>query len=353
MDDLKKLQEINHILSKLVDGTDLNAKETERLFKTIFTYDTEGHHLAVTLGAIHAKGETSDELLGFINAHKALAAKLSPKIDINKTTDLSGTGGGSFKSINVSTAASFVVAAAGYNVLKAAYFAVTSPTGSADIFKAFGVDIKLLTKASVENALERMGICPFNVAFISPGLTNRGRIVSRILGERQIHVRTPFHLATNTFSPLPLKYRVYGCYSEQYLDVLAELFTKLGMNRSMVVHANIGLPEFSNVGTTLVVEQNGIHLKRYILKPANFGIKEAKGEDIQTGGKEQNIQDFVEILQGINKGPKADLVAINAGMSLYTLNDASSIKKSVEKAKSILETGEAFKKFDALVRLLK
>ena len=115
---MKKLSEITPYLAKLVDGQSLTVDEATKLFYDVFVYDTEAYHLAVLMGAIHAKGETSDELLGFYNAVDSLAEKLNIELDENKTIDLSGTGGGSFKSLNVSTAASFVVVSAGYTVAK-------------------------------------------------------------------------------------------------------------------------------------------------------------------------------------------------------------------------------------------
>lgn len=151
--DLKELIAINPILARVVDGEDLSAPDAEKTFTTIFAHDKIGFHLAIFIGAIHAKGETADELLGFYKCYNKLATHLTPKISISRTTDLSGTGGGSFKTINVSTASSFVVAAAGYNVAKASFYGVTSPTGSADVFDALGVDISTITKETVEKAL--------------------------------------------------------------------------------------------------------------------------------------------------------------------------------------------------------
>ena len=346
---LKKLQEINPILAKLVDGNSLTTEEAERLIYTIFVNDTEGLHLATFVGAIHAKGETADELAGFLAATKRLAVQIDIGCDVDKTTDLSGTGGGKFKTINVSTAASFVVAAAGYTVAKAAYYGVTSPTGSADVFTALGVDFLKLPKIRVEQTLRKVGICPIIVPFISPKMKNRSSISRKFFVERKIQVRSPFHLASNIYSPLPMNHRIYGCYSEPHLEILAELFIKLGFKRSLTFCAEIGMPEISNVGDTIVVEQDGSKLKKYKLRPRDLGVEEARLEDIQTGGKKQNIIDFLRILKGKDKGAKADLVVINAAASLYVLGGVSSIPEGVEKAREILKSGAGFEKLQRLV----
>lgn len=349
---LEKLFEINPLLAKLVDGVNLTVEEAEKLFYNVFVYDTEGLHFATLIGAIHAKGETADELLGFLKVTKGAAVKLDLRIDINKVTDLSGTGGGSFKTLNVSTAASFVVAACGYTVAKESYPGITSPTGSADIFAPFGINVPTLTKERVEETLKKIGICPFHYFFMSPQMENRIRLSGKFFRERQIRVSSPMHIAANIYSPVPMNHRIYGCYSEKYLDILANLFMKLGFRKTLVFYGEIGMPEISNVGETLVVEQSGQGLKRYTLMPDDLGVEEAKEKDIATGGKEQNIIDFVEILKGQKRGPKADLVAVNAGAALYTLEDVATIKEGVRKSKEILREGEAYRIFEKLISKL-
>ena len=349
-DKLEKLHEIDPLLAKLVDGNDLTTKEAEKLVYHIFVYDTEGMHYATWVGAMHAKGENPDEIEGFLNATKKLAVKFNASdFNINKTTDLSGTGGGKFKSFNVSTTASFVVAAAGYTVAKEAYYAVTSPTGSADVFTTFGIDFLKLRKEQVEETLKKVGICPIMAQFISPKLANRSKLSRKFFVERQVRVRSPFHLAANIYSPLPMKHRIYGCYSERYLEILANLFKKLGFRRTLTFYADIGLPEISNVGKTTIVEQSGNHIKKYTVRPVELGVKEAKENDIKTGGREQNITDFIRVLQGKEKGAKADLVAINAGAALYALGDVKTIKEGTKKAQQILADGAGYKKLERLI----
>ena len=347
---LEKLHVIDLILAKLVDGNNLNTEETEKLIFHIFLYDTEGYHLATFIGAIHAKGETEDELLGFLNATKSLTTKIDLGIDSNKVTDLSGTGGGKFKSINVSTTASFIVAGAGYTVAKESYFASTSPTGSADVFTALGVDFFKLNKKQIEQTLKEIGICPVITPFISPRLTNRGKIVMKFFVERQIGVLSPFHLVSNLQLPLIINHRIYGCYSSKYLDVFARLFRKMAYKKTLTFYADIGMPEISNVGYTTIVEQNGQKIKKYIIKAKDLGIKEANAKDIKTNGKVQNIFDFVNILKCKNSGPKADLAIINAAAALFALEDVKTLKEGVNKAKQILNDGKAYLKLEKLIK---
>lgn len=348
---MTKLDKIMPLIAKVVEGNDLTAREAEDAFTTIFLHDHEGYHYSILISAIHTKGETPDELLGFHETYR----KLSSKVKINGSrpkvvTDLSGTGGGRLKTINVSTAASFIVSTAGYTVAKTAFYGVTSPTGSADVFAAFGIDPANLKKKTIESALNNIGICPVYAPFFSPKFSNQRMLSKRFFGELKMKTKTPFHVATNMFSPLPIKRRVYGCYAEKYLMTLAEVFMKLGFKKTLTFYGEPGLPEISNVGKTIFVEQNGKNLKRYSLTPHDLGIKKATAKQIQTGGKRRNIIDFLHILMGKEKSAKSDLVAINAAASLYVLGETKSICDSVPKAQRIIKEGEGFKVLEKLVK---
>lgn len=344
------LQKIVPLIAIVSAGENLTAEESEKIFKTIFLYDTDGYHFAVFMSALHAKGETADELVGLINAYKNLATPLNISANPAMVTDLSGTGAGKIKTMNVSTAASFIVAAAGYTVGKASYFGVTSPTGSADIFAALGIDIAKLDKKTIETTLEEIHICPFYVPFFSPNLVNRGNLFKKVYRDTGIKVSTTAHLATNAFSPFLLKQRIYGCYSEKYLEVLAEMFAKLNFTRTLVFSSEIGIPEIVNVGKTRIVEQNGDNIKSYYVSPKDLGVKTATIEEIQATSKDQNIIDFLCVLQTKNRNAKEDLVIINAGAGLYALKDVETIQEGVIKARAILSSGAAYEVLQKLVK---
>lgn len=341
-----------YLINQVVRGQNLSVGEAERVFADVFLHDKQGYHLLALSAAIHAKRETSDEMLGLCMATKQLGEKIELNIDPSHITDLSGTGGGAIKTINVSTAASFVVAAAGYTVAKQAYFGVTSPTGSADVFKAFGIDIYKLTVNEITHVLKSVGICPYFYPAISPKLKNRGELWRKIFVEEGVRIMTPFHLVSFAYSPIKLANRVYGCYSEEYLELLGELFYKLGNARTLVFHGVDGLPEMSNVGQTVVVEQNGKKLKKYTLVPKDFGLKKAKVSDIKTGGKEQNIIDFVSILYGQEQGAKRDLVLANASASLYVMGKVGSFCEGTKLAQNMLKSGKAAGKLEKLIEKL-
>jgi len=349
---INKLKEATSLIAKIVDGNDLTAEEAEKAFTDIFLYDTDGYHFLAICAAIHTKGETSDELLGFSKTTAKLAEVLSPKVPNERITDLSGTGGGKIKTINVSTAASFIVAGAGYTVAKQAALGVTSPTGSADIFAAFGIDAYRLKLSEVNRALKVVGICPLYIASMGPKLKNRAMIVKKVFVDKGVKIRTPFHTASFAYSPTRLKKRIYGCYTEKYLDVLGELFFKLGNERTLILHAVDGLPEASNIGKTIVVEQLGKKIKKFTLTPKDFGLRKAKADEIKSGGRERNIIDFLRILNGKEKSAKRDIVLANASASLYAMGEVRDFAEGTRLAGEILDEGLALDKLTQLVKRL-
>ncbi len=347
--DLAALDKINPILAKIVDGQNLTATESEKIFKTVFIHDKEGLFFAALVTAIQTKRETGDELLGFIKATQKLSDPFDVGIKGNQMIDVSGSGGGAFKSFNVSTAVSLLLASAGYTVPKQAYFSITGATGSLDLFTAFGYDVSKTTRDHIVMLLRTVGIAPYQHIFISPGLANRLYLSVKFFKEQGVHVRTPMHLVSNICTPIPLRYRIYGLFDPEFLYEVAEALQKLDYTHSLVFWGEPGMPEISNVGKTILIEQRGSKLEKRELQPKDFGVRPAKPADIATGGKEQNIIDFLRVLAGQETGPKADLVAINAGAALYVLSAASSLSEGTRLAQQKLTEGAGLAKLKQLV----
>lgn len=345
----RMLEVATKLINKLIAGQNLSIKESEQVFTEVFLHDNDGYHLAALSAAIHTKGETAEELLGFCRSTEKLGIRLRPKVNSGNITDLAGTGGGKIKTINVSTAAAFIVAAAGVTVGKQAVYAQTSPTGSADIFKAFGIDVFALKPKQVENALEQVGICPFYLSAMSPRMKNRSIIARRVFSEKGLRISSPFHLAALAYSPLPIVKRVYGCYDSNFLGTLAKLFMNMKYARTLVVHGKEGIPEASNIGKTMIAEQIGKQIRTHQFSPSDFGVKKALIRDIESGGKEQNILEFLRVLLGKWEHPKTDLVAINAGLALFVMNKAKNFREGTSLAKELLYSGKVAQKLSALV----
>ena len=344
-----ELSSVLPLITKLILRHDLTSKEAEQLFTTIFLYDTEGYFFTALVVALHTKGETADELLGLINSTAKLGEKIVPNVPANLLTDLSGTGGSLIKTINVSTVASFIVAATGYTVAKFSGYAQTGHTGSADVFSAFGVDVFKLSKQKVEETLEKVGICPFFLSALSPKMKNRSIVARKIFVEKGLGIPSPFHLVAFAYSPTPLKKRIYGCYNEEYLEILAKLFVQMGNERTFIVHGVGGIPEASVIGKTILIEQLGKKISKSILNPSDFGLPTYKKEEIKSGGKDQNLIDFLKIIYCKSFGAKRDMVLANAALSLMVMGHVDNPLDGAKTAADILDQGLAARKLEELV----
>lgn len=181
------------------------------------------------------------------------------------------------------------------------------------------------------------------------GLKTEGVLNKKILMEHKLQIRTPYHIASNVLSPVKMNRRIYGCYDEKYLPILAKLFAKLKFKHTLVFTGLDGFPEISTVGKTKVIEQKGNTFKEFTLVPSDLGLKKAQLKDIQTGGREQNMIDFLRIIHGIEKGSKRDIVLANASVSFYVMRKVKDFKEGTALARKIIESGKAKEKLENLV----
>jgi anthranilate phosphoribosyltransferase len=298
-----------------------------------------------------AKGPTVDELMGVCLDRADRVVKLHTSIDPSKIIDLSGGGGGKITTFSVSTAASIVVASAGVYVAKQAAPAVTGYTGSIDVLNEIGVDIPLKggDPRKVIECLEKVGIVMYYYsAFSTERFENflKWRETIKRIG---LGYLTPWHLVSFVYSPINMKNRVYGLFTDKYLRIIAELFKKFNYKRALIFHGIDGLDEVSNVGPTKICELKDGKVDEYTITPAELGIKAAKPKDIMATSREGNIIDFLRVLYARDKGPKRDLVAVNAGAALYIMGKARDLKNGTELTISLVEEHKASNKLEELV----
>lgn len=346
------LLDITPLIRKLSEGQSLTAKETKRVFTSIIKEDKEGYFHLAFLSMLSAKGETSDELYGLCQAIAEFCPRIQTKINQDEIIDLSGTGGSRLKTFNISTTASFVVAGAGFYVAKQAFPGVTSPTGSADLFRYLGIDIFRVNREQVQTCLATTRIVPYNVIFsLAKGMENTKHF-GQVQIEQRLNFRNPFHLMGSIYSPIKMRRRIYGMFSEKYLHTIADLFQKLGYVKGMVFYGMDGIDEISNIGKTKIIEFTAKRTKTYTIEPSDLGIKKAKFDDIKAISKERNIIDFLKIIYGKDKSPRRDIVLANTAVSLYVLGKAKDLAKGVKIAAGVINSGAAAKKLEELVDFL-
>jgi len=320
-------------IQKLVDGRDLTQEEAEEAMRHIMSGRATQSQIGGFLTAMRMKGVSVPEITAFALAMRDFAIKISPQVDGN-LVDMCGTGGDSIKTFNISTAASFVVAAAGIPVAKHGNRSVTSKSGSADVLEALGARIDLKPEA-VESMIEDIGF-GFMFAPVFHGAMRHA------LGPRkEIGIRTVFNLLGPLTNPASAKAQVMGVYEEALVVPVATVLMNLGVERALVVHGVGGLDEVSTFGTTHVCELKYGEICSYMLTPGSVGIAKATIADLHGGDAKVNAGITLKILNDEIKGPKRDIVLLNAACGIYVGGGASSIKEALAVADERISSGAA------------
>lgn len=320
-------------IQKVSAGENLTLQEAEKAITEIFTKATDAQ-IAGLLMALKIKGETADEIAGFACGMKKAARSIHP--DVKGTlVDVVGTGADRHNTINVSTAAAIIASAAGVNVAKHGNRAITSLSGSADVLEQLGIKIDK-DPEYVKASIEKIGIGFMLAPVFHPAM-------KRVAGIRkEMGVRTIFNILGPLTNPASADAQLIGVYDPSLCEVFAQVLKKLGAKRAMIVHGD-GMDEISNISETQVAELKDGKIRTYKISPEDMGIKRAKATDIVGGTPAENAKDIIYIFKG-EKGPKRDLIVINAAAALYVAGAADSLKEAIPMVEAVIDSGKAMEK---------
>src|SRR5256712_8720185 len=307
---------------------------------------------AALLVALHVKGETVEEIVGFAEAIRAAATPLS--IHQNSTVDVSGTGrdalvdtcgtgGDASGTFNISTATALVAAGAGVRVAKHGSRSVTSKCGSADVMEALGVNITL-PPSRVSECLKEVGI-----AFLFAPLVHSAMKYVQP-ARRELRLRTVFNLLGPLTNPAHASAQVVGVYSVELVEKLAEALSMLGLHRAMVVHGLDGLDEITITGPTRIAEAREGSVRTYEVTPEEFGMARATLKEIAGGEAVENANIIREILNG-KKSPHRDVVLLNSAAALVAAGRTEHLAEALPIAMRSIDSGAAAGRLAALVVL--
>ncbi len=346
---------ITDALHRIANHRESLAREEARaVMGQILAGEATDAQIAALLVALHMKGETVEEIVGFAEAIRDAAVPLqiaqNSLLDASGTerdalVDTCGTGGDTSGTFNISTATALCVAGAGVRVAKHGNRSVTSKCGSADVVEALGVNITL-PPARIAACLEQVGI-----AFLfAPAMHSAMKYVQP--ARRELRLRTVFNLLGPLCNPARASAQVVGVYSADLVPKLAEALNMLGLRRALVVHGDDGLDDITISGPTRVAEVRDGRVRTYEVTPEEFGLKRASLEDIGGGDAQENAQIIREILDG-QKSPRRDVVLLNAAAALVAAGRGGTIADTLGYAAESLDSGAARGKLDALVRFTK
>ncbi len=330
------------LIMRLIRKENLSRRETEAAFNTILKNETTEMQQGAFLAALAAKGETEEEMAGCWEAIYEFDTNKVSLSDGAPVVENSGTGMDTFKTYNISTAASLLAAAGGIRMARHGARAITSVCGTVDLAEALGVNVECSVDV-VAKSIEKSGIGLFNgmSPMIHPSAL--GRILS------QIHFGSTLNIAASLANPAMPKRAIRGVYAKEMILPVIKVMKAIGYERAIVLYGGIkgsdkGIDEASVSGPTHCAElfDNGT-IDEYELFPADFGmechdpLKLAPAHDIQNEAK-----DFVGLMQGQQSGARKDAALLNAGLVYYIAGVADDIKSGIDKADSSLDSGAAF-----------
>ena len=334
---------IQDAIIKIVQKEDLSYEESYAVMNEIMSGQTTPTQNAAFLAALSTKStraETIDEISGCAAAMRDHAIKF----DANglETLEIVGTGGDGTHSINISSTAAIVIAAAGVPVTKHGNVAASSKSGAANVLEALGINVKL-EPAKMEQVLQKTGICFLHAQVYHTSMKYVGAI------RKELGFRTVFNILGPLTNPAHPTMQVLGVYDEYLLQPMAQVLSSLGVKRGMVVYGQDKLDEVSISAPTSVCEfKDGWH-KTYTIQPEDFGLTRGSKQDIEGGEPEYNAQISRAILSGELTGPKRDVVLLDAACGLYVAGKAECIQDGIALAAELIDTGKALEKLEEFV----
>ncbi|HJJ23234.1 MAG TPA: anthranilate phosphoribosyltransferase [Nitrosopumilus sp.] len=332
---------ISDFIKKLQEKTDLTYEEMNNVMTEILSGNTNIQENADFLSALAEKGETDDELLGMLDKMQELSLKIEPK---NQGTiiDMCGTGGDKLQTFNVSTTASFVVAAAGGIVAKHGNRSSSGVSGSADIFEYFGYDLEQ-EPAAIADILEQHNICFMFAQKFHPAM----KYVSP--ARKQLGTRTAFNLLGPLSNPARVKNQLIGVFSNEYLDRLPAILKRKGGENIMTVRSDDGMDEFSTSAVNRVCILRNDKVLMNAIDPEVVGLHKSKLEDIQIKTKQDAIESFVGVLNNTANQAMIETTVLNAAGGLIVGNIVNNFEEGVELALNTINNGKAFRLLEDFV----
>lgn len=332
---------ISEIIKKLQSKTNLSYEQINKVMVDILSGNTTLENNVDFLSYLAKKGETDDELLGMLDKMQELSLKI--KTDDKTLIDMCGTGGDKLQTFNVSTTASFVVAAAGGKVAKHGNRSSSGILGSADIFEYFKYDLNQ-EPAKIGSILEKYNICFMFAQKFHPAMKHVGP------ARKELRARTAFNILGPLSNPADVKNQLIGVSSIKYLERLPAILKRKGAKNIMTVCSNNGMDEFSTSAVNKICLLRDGKIQTSTIDPELVGLHKSTLKDIQVSTKEKAIKSFVEVLNNTANQAMIETSALNAAGGLIVANLATNFDEAVEIALKTIKDGAAFKLLEKFIQ---
>ena len=333
---------IKEAISRVAEGLDLSRDEMRTVMQQIMGGESTQAQIAAFLMGLRMKSESIDEITAAVEVMRELAKPVT--VNAENQVDIVGTGGDGAHIFNVSTASSFVAAAAGAYVAKHGNRGVSSSSGSADLLMSAGINLEISAE-QVARCVEEVGIGFMFAPAHHAAMKN-------VIGpRREMGIRTMFNILGPMTNPAGVKNQLIGVFTRELCRPMAEVLKRLGSDHILVVHSTDGLDEISLANETWVAELKNGEITEYSIKPEDFGIDSQSliGLSVESPAESLAlIQDTLGKQEGQYAGKAADMVALNAGAGIYAANLTATLKQGVEMAQDAISSGLALEKMREL-----
>jgi anthranilate phosphoribosyltransferase len=327
-------------LARVIEHREIFREEMLSVMRAIMSGEVSPTMIAAILVGLRVKKETIGEIAGAAEVMREFATKVAVK-DVDSLVDVVGTGGDGAHTFNISTAASFVCAAAGARIAKHGNRAVSSKSGAADLLEALGVNLGLKPE-QISSCIAEAGV-GFMFAPNHHGAMKHAAPVRRELG-----VKTIFNILGPLTNPAGAKQHLVGVFHPDLVGIEVRVLQRLGSRRAMVVHGLDGLDEISISGPTMVGELKDGQIREYNVSPQDFGLPLHPIDSIRVESVEQSKAMVLSALAN-EPGAACDIVALNSGAAIYVAGLAPTVADGIKKAQGVIASGAARKKLDQFV----
>ena len=333
---------IKELTEQLTHGNNLTIEQMTNVMNEILTGTQNDEDVAEFLKNLTQKGESDDELLAMLNKMEEFALHISPNCQ-GKVIDVCGTGGDKLKTFNISTAASFVIAAAGGNVAKHGNRSISGVSGSADIFEYFGFDLDS-EPMKVNETIEKFGIGFMFAQKFHPAMKNVAN-ARKVVGGR-----TAFNLLGPLTNPARVKNQLIGVFSEDYQERIVKILQRKNAETIMSVRSDDGMDELSTTSKNQICLLKNNTITKMTLDPQEVGLQKGNISDIQIDSKKDAVKSFVDVLNDTANKTKIEITALNAAGGLIVSDIADSFDEAIELALNTIHSGKAFDKLKNFVK---
>jgi anthranilate phosphoribosyltransferase len=330
---------IEKTMARALDGHDLTRDEAREAMNEIMAGHATPAQIAGFLIALRAKGETADEIAGCAEAMRTHVLAVRPTRE--DLVDTAGTGGDGARTINISTAAALVAAAAGAGVAKHGNRAVSSASGSADVLEALGFDLDL-DHTRIAQSIDELGFGFLFAPTHHPAMRHAAAV------RRELATRTVFNVLGPLTNPVGARAQVVGVYAPELVRTIAEVLAQLGARRAFVVHGAGGIDELSPAGPNRVCEVVDGSIHERTIDPQELGLERRGVDELVGGSPAENAATIRAVFAGAAGAPR-DAILLNAAGAIAAGGHAEDLREGLDLARTAVDSGAATARLDELV----